>query len=223
MSHPPLLFSCLPPRVTSLHLFACLSSLMPVSSVLACVFLYVLFSLLSLASLSCLACLHLVFFFDSLLSLVCLLWFVALCVCVCVNFLPINTILFECLCCHVFYLPCAPLLRSHECAHGAFAMCRLVTSPQKGARQIQYIAIDHHCCICRSMYLCLCCSFPNQYFLFFSQKKSVVCTLVCLLSLVCLLWLVALCVCVCVNLCQSIVFFECLCCHVFYLPCAPLL
>jgi hypothetical protein len=54
----------------------------------------------------------------------------------------------------------------------------------------------------------------NQYFLFFSQKKSIVCTLVCLLSLVCLLWLVALCVCVCVNLCQSRVFFECLCCHV---------
>ena len=124
---------------------------------------------MSLASLSCLACLHLVFFFDSLLSLVCLLWLVALCVCVCVDLFPINTIFFECLCCHVFYLPCAPLLRSHECAHGAFAMCRLVTSPQKGARQIRYIAIDHHCCNRSPLF------FGNHYFLFFSQKKSEVC------------------------------------------------
>ena len=116
-----------------------------------------------------------------------------------------------------------PPLKPTAIALKSSAPYRLVTSPQKGARQIQYIAIDHHCCVCRSMYLCLCCSFPNQYFLFFRQKKSVVCTLVCLLSLVCLLWLVALCVCVCVNLCQSIVCFECLCCHVFYLPCAPLL
>ena len=85
VSHPPILFSLLGPRLTSLHLFACLSSLMPVSSILACVFLSVLFSLLSLASLSCLACLNLVFFFDSLLSLVCHLWLVALCVCVCVE------------------------------------------------------------------------------------------------------------------------------------------
>jgi hypothetical protein len=65
------LFSRLPPRLTSPHLFACLSSLMPVSSILACAFLSVFFSLLSLASLSRLACLNLVFFFDSLLSHVC--------------------------------------------------------------------------------------------------------------------------------------------------------
>ncbi len=96
--------------------------------------------------LSCLSCL------SPLVSLVCLLWLVALCVCVCVDLCQTIPCFCECLCCHVFYLPCASLLRSHECAHVTFAMCRLVTSPQKGARQIQYIAIDHHCCICCSMY-----------------------------------------------------------------------
>ena len=39
VSHPPLLFSRLGPRLTSLHVFACVSSLMPVSSILARVFL----------------------------------------------------------------------------------------------------------------------------------------------------------------------------------------